>query len=95
MSKKLVGTLAVLAATAMAPATVAHAAPKPAPTDAARLLSLGTQVGSEGIRSPQADGIIAILIGAVSSPESEPSGNAAPATQLVPTRLDYPNLNGS
>ena len=63
LSKKLVGTLGVLAATAMAPATVAHAAPKPAPTDAAHVLHLGTQVGSEGIRSPQADGIIAILIG--------------------------------
>ena len=138
LSKKLVGTLGVLAATAMAPATVAHAAPKPAPTDAAHVLHLGTQVGSEGIRTPQADGIIAILIGMVSSPASEPpqghlvqgreggvhgcpncphpatniasdgigasyrlhssgapSGNASPATQLVPTRLDYPNLNGS
>ena len=75
LSKKLVATLAVLTATALAPATVAHAAPKPAPTDAAHVLHLGTQVGSEGIRAPQADGIIAILIGLVSSPASEPNGS--------------------
>ena len=48
-SKKLVCTLGVLAATAMAPANAAHAAPKP-------VVDAGTQVGSEGI--------IAILIGA-------------------------------
>ena len=72
LSKKLVATLGVLTVTALAPATVAHAAPKPAPTDAAHVLHLGTQVGSEGIRSPQADGIIAILIGMVSSPAGEP-----------------------
>jgi hypothetical protein len=41
------------------------------------VLTLGTQVGSEGIRSPEADGIIAVLIGAVS---------------LEPTTLEYPNL---
>ena len=75
LSKKLVATLGVLTATALAPATVAHAAPKPAPTDAAHVLHLGTQVGSEGIPSPQADGIIAILIGLVSSPASEPNGS--------------------
>jgi hypothetical protein len=91
LSKKLVGTLGVLTATALAPATVAHAAPKPAPTDAARVLNLGTQVGSEGIRSPQADGIIAILIGAVSSPAAV----SIAGRQIVPTRLEYPNLDGS
>ena len=63
LSKKLVATLGVLTATALAPAAVAHAAPAPAPAEPARVLNLGTQVGSEGIRSPQADGIIAILIG--------------------------------
>lgn len=68
LSKKLVATLGVLTATALAPAAVAHAAPAPAPAEPARVLNLGTQVGSEGIRSPQADGIIAILIGVVSSP---------------------------
>ena len=57
-SKKLIATLSVVAATALAPATVAHAAPQ--------VTGLGTQVGSEGIRSPQADGIIAVLIGVVS-----------------------------
>ena len=88
LSKKLVGTLGVLTATALAPAAVAHAAPRPAPADAARVLNLGTQLGSEGIRSPQADGIIAILIGVVSSP-------AAPVSQLEPTRMEYPNLDGS
>ena len=67
-SKKLVATLGVLTATALAPATVAHAAPSPASADAARVLNLGTQVGSEGVRAPQANGIIAILIGVVSSP---------------------------
>jgi hypothetical protein len=71
--KKLVCTLGVLTATALAPAAVAHAAP----TEPARVLTLGTQVGSEGIRSPQADGIIAVLIGMVS---------------LEPTTLEYPNL---
>ena len=139
LSKKLVGTLGVLTATALAPATVAHAAPRPAPADAARVLNLGTQVGSEGIRLPQADGIIAILIGMVSNPAGEPprghlvqereggvhgcpacphpaavsiagdgigvssrlrssgapSGNAAPARQVEPTSLEYPNLDGS
>jgi len=69
LSKKLVATFAVITATALAPATVAHAAPKPTPTNAAHVLNLGTQVGSEGIRGPQAEGIIAILIGMVSSPE--------------------------
>jgi hypothetical protein len=72
LSKKLVGTLGVLTATALAPAAVAHAATSPGPTEAARVLTLGTQVGSEGIRSPQADGIIAVLIAAVSSPAGEP-----------------------
>jgi hypothetical protein len=72
LSKKLVGTLGVLTATALAPAAVAHAAPNPGPTEAARVLTLGTQVGSEGIRSPQADGIIAVLIAAVSNPAGEP-----------------------
>lgn len=72
LSKKLVSTLGVLTATALAPAAAAHAAPSPGPTEAARVLTLGTQVGSEGIRSPQADGIIAVLIGAVSSPAGEP-----------------------
>ena len=106
LSKKLVGTLGVLAATALAPATVAHAAPTPAP----HVHHLGTQVGSEGIRSPQADSIIAILIGLVSSPEGEPPRghlvqgreggvHGCPACPhpalIVPTRLDYPNLNGS
>jgi hypothetical protein len=67
-SKKLICTVGVLTATALAPATVAHAAPQPAP----HVLALGTQVGSEGIRSPQADGIIAILIGLVTSPAGEP-----------------------
>jgi len=66
-SKKLVATLGVLAATALAPATVAHAAPQPAP----QVVNFGTQVGSEGIRSPQADGIIAVLIGLVSSPPAQ------------------------
>ena len=54
-SKKLVATLAVLAATALAPATVAQAAETPAPKRPAPVLTPGTQVGSEGI--------IAILIG--------------------------------
>jgi hypothetical protein len=72
LSKKLVGTLGVLTATALAPAAVAHATPSPAPTEAARVLTLGTQVGSEGIRSTQADGIIAVLIAAVSNPAGEP-----------------------
>ena len=75
-SKKLISTLGVLTAIALTPATVAHAAPKPAPTDNARVLNLGTQVGSEGI--------IAILIGVVSSPAGEPV--------IVPARLEYPNL---
>jgi hypothetical protein len=75
--KKLVCTLGVLTATALAPAAVAHAAPSPGPTDSARVLTLGTQVGGEGIRSPQADGIIAVLIGMVS---------------LEPATLEYPNL---
>ena len=70
LSKKLVATLGVLTATALAPAAVAHAAPGPAPAEPARVLNLGTQVGSEGIRPPQADGIIAILIGVVSNPAS-------------------------
>ena len=95
LSKKLVGTLGVLTATALAPATVAHAAPKPA----ARVLNLGTQVGSEGVRSPQADGIIAILIGAVSSPAVSIAGDGIGVSyrlrQIVPTRLEYPNLDGS
>ena len=112
LSKKLVATLGVLTATALAPATVAHAAPRPAPAEPPRVLKLGTQVGSEGIRPPQADGIIAILIGLVSSPPvsiasdgigvsyrlhspGAPSGDAAPATHLVPTRLQFPNLDGS
>jgi hypothetical protein len=145
LSKKLIGTLGVLTATALAPATAAHAAPSPAPSDATRVLDLGTQVGSEGIRSLEADGIIAILIGAVSSPTGEPpeghlvqgreggvhscwncphpassvtttpasiasdglgvsyrlrgagapSGDAAPATQLEPTTLEFPNLRTS
>ncbi|HYH89904.1 MAG TPA: hypothetical protein VEX67_11755 [Solirubrobacteraceae bacterium] len=74
MSKKLVATLGVLTATALAPATVAHAAPKPAP----QVHNLGTQVGSEGIRAPQADGIIAILIGLVASPPAQgPIGAAS------------------
>jgi len=72
LSKKLVCTLGVLTATALAPATVAHAAPRSAPTDAARVLNLGTQVGSEGVRSPQADGIIAILIGLAAGAADEP-----------------------
>ena len=71
-SKKLVGTIGVLSATALAPATAAHAAPSPAPTEAAHVVDLGTQVGSEGIRSPQADGIIAVLIGLAVSPAGEP-----------------------
>ena len=74
LSKKLVATLAVLTATALAPATVAHAAPKPAPTDAAHVLHLGTQVGSEGIRAPQAEAS-SILIGFMPSPASEPNGS--------------------
>ena len=65
LSKKLVATLGVLAATALTPTTVAHA---------------GTQVGSEGIRAPQADGIIAILIGAVSSPAAPASERRASAS---------------
>ena len=77
LSKKLVCTLGVLTATALAPAAVAQAAPSHGPTEAAHVLTLGTQVGSEGVRSPQADGIIAVLIGAVS---------------LEPTTLEYPNL---
>ena len=64
-SKKLIATLGVLAGTALAPATVAHAAPKP-------VVDTGTQVGSEGVRAPQADGIIAILIGLAASPDSQP-----------------------
>jgi hypothetical protein len=74
LTKKLVATLAVITATALAPATVAHAAPTPAP----QVRTLGTQVGSEGIRSPQADGIIAVLIGLVSSPPAQgPIGAAS------------------
>ena len=68
LSKKLVATIGVLTATALAPATVAHAAPTPA----SHVHHLGTQVGSEGIHAPQADGIIAILIGLASSPAGEP-----------------------
>ena len=67
-SKKLVATLGVVAATALAPASVAHAAPTAAP----QVRNLGTQVGSEGVRAPQADGIIAILIGLVTRPADEP-----------------------
>jgi hypothetical protein len=63
-SKKVFATLGVLAAVALSPAPAAHAA------------SHGTQVGSEGVRSSQADGIIAILIG----------------VRLEPTSLEYPNL---
>ena len=77
LGKKLVCTLGVLTATALAPAAVAHAAPSPKPIEAAHVLTLGTQVGSEGIRSPEADGIIAVLIGLVS---------------LEPTTQEYPNL---
>ena len=110
LSKKLVATLGVLTATALAPATVAHAAPKPAP----HVHNLGTQVGSEGIRSPQADGIIAILIGLVASPAGEPPQGhlvqgraggahgcpACPHPAAVSIASDgigvsYPNLNGS
>ena len=76
LSKKLVATLGVLTATALAPATVAHAAPKPAP----HVHNLGTQVGSEGIHAPQADGIIAILIGLV------PAGGQPPQGHLVQGR---------
>ena len=112
LSKKLVATLGVLATTALAPATVAHAAPRPAPAKRAHVLNLGTQVGSEGIRPPQANGIIAILIGLVSSPAESiasdgigvsyrlygpgaPAGDTAPATHLVPTRPEFPNVDGS
>ena len=60
LSKKLVGTLGVLAAAALAPAATAQATPS---SDAR--VAPGTQVGSEGVKAPQADGIIAILIGVV------------------------------
>ena len=59
-SKKLVATLAVVAASAIAPAGAAAGTPERA------VAAPGTQVGSEGVRAhpaPSADGIIAILIG--------------------------------
>ena len=80
-SKKLVGTIGVLSAAVLAPATAAHAAPSPAPTAAAHVVNLGTQVGSEGVRAPEADGIIAVLIGLAVSPAGEP-----PEGQLVQGR---------
>ena len=90
LSKKLIATLGVLTATALAPATVAHAAPSPAPTDAAHVRNLGTQVGSEGVRAPQANGIIAILIGLVSSPPASDKGPVVPglraASRAAPRR---------
>ena len=63
--QKLLGTIGVLAATALAPATAAHAAPAEAP----HVVNRGTQVGSEGVRSAQTDGIIAVLIGATAPRE--------------------------
>jgi len=90
LSKKLVATLGVLTATALAPATVAHAAPTPAP----HVHNLGTQVGSEGIHSPQADGIIAILIGlAHGCPACPHPAGVSIASDGI--GVSYPNLNGS
>ena len=89
-SKKLVATLAVLAATALTPAAVAQAAEQQAPKRPAPVLTPGTQVGSEGI--------IAILIGLAVSPQ--PAGIAsdgigasyARERQIEPTSLEVPNL---
>ena len=80
-SKKLVCTLGVLAVTAIAPATAAQAAPKP-------VVDAGTQVGSEGVHAPHADGIIAILIGAHGCWNCPHPAGAI----IEPTKQEFPNL---